>query len=181
MEQMAAKNRWVYRGLLLYYKELVRAEVELGRIRATDRVLCIGGGPCPISGILMHEFTGALVHVVDNDNQSVAAARDLIHKLGYKESIQIECGDGCEIAPQHYEVIHLAAQVSPLERVCHHLRKHSREGTRILIRLPKERLTHLYEIRDRTVFDHYHAKTDHRWRNVGCTALFVQLGEDAAL
>jgi protein-L-isoaspartate O-methyltransferase len=177
VEQMAAKSRLVYRGLVLYYKELVRAEVELGRINSSDRVLCIGGGPCPISAVLMHEFTGALVCVIDNDNQSVMQAREFVQSLGYEHSIHIEYSDGREIAPQDYDVIHLAAQVSPLEQVLQHVREHSREETRILVRLPRERLEHLYEIGDRAAFNQYHAKTDHRWRNVDCTALFAPLGE----
>lgn len=174
IELLAAKNASIYRMVSLYYKRLVKEEVALANIRSTDKILCIGGGPCPFSGILLHEYTNAHVTIADNDNCSVRIARELIRKLGYENSIKIIHGDGNDISPEEYSVIHMAVQVSPLEQVFYHLKQGCRYGAKILVRLPKKRLTKLYSINDRSMFQTCCAKAVHNLRNIDSTALFIK-------
>jgi protein-L-isoaspartate O-methyltransferase len=174
IERLAAKNTSIYRTIALYYKKLVKNEVDLANIQSTDKVLCIGGGPCPISGILLHEYTGAHVTIIDNDYCCVRISRELIQKLGYSDSIDILHSDGNEISPEGYSVIHMAVQVSPMEQVFSNLKQGCRFGAKILVRLPKERLASFYSCNNCSLFNACCAKAVHNWRNIDSTALFIK-------
>jgi protein-L-isoaspartate O-methyltransferase len=174
VELLAAKYFSIYRVISLYYKKLVKKEVDLADIKPTDRVLCIGGGPCPISGILLHEYTGARVTIIDRDEACVQASAELVRKLGYDGVIEIFHGDAKDFSPEKYTVIHMAAQVCPLDQVFCNLKNGCRFGAKILVRLPKKKLEKFYFIKDRSVFKSCCGRAVHRWRNVGSTALFVK-------
>lgn len=173
MEQLAAKNILVYQAMSLYYKKLIREEIALADIKSTDRILCIGGGPCPFSGILLHEYTGAHVTIVDNDYCCVCIARQLISKLGYTESIEVLYGDGNDISPKDYTVIHMAVQVNPIQQVFCSLKRKCPYGARILVRVPKKGLKKFYSADDFSLFRNCCKKAVHNWRNIDSTALFI--------
>ena len=173
LEQLAAKNILVYQAMSLYYKKLIREEIALADIKSTDRILCIGGGPCPFSGILLHEYTGAHVTIVDNDYCCVCIARQLISKLGYTESIEVLYGDGNDISPKDYTVIHMAAQVNPIQQVFCSLKRKCPYGARILVRVPKKGLKKFYSADDFSLFRNCCKKAVHNWRNIDSTALFI--------
>ncbi|NLP37573.1 MAG: hypothetical protein GX357_07965 [Firmicutes bacterium] len=176
LEKLAAKNFLFYRIMALYYRNVVKEEVTLANIQAGDRVLCIGGGHCPFSGILLHEYTGAHVTILDNDAQCVRVATELIKDLGYTDFIKVIHGDGREIAPTDYTVIHVAVQVSPMEKVFCHLRRGCRLGAKILVRLPRRALNNLYSLGDRSLFCNCCGKVVHSRRNIESTALFIKSG-----
>lgn len=173
LEKLAARSTIIYRAMSLYYKELVKDEVSLANINSMDNVLCIGGGPCPFSGILLHEYTGAHVTIIDNDYSCVSIAKDLIQKLGYSDYITVLHMEGGDISPEDYNVIHMAVQINPIEKVFTLLKQGCSLGSKILVRLPKKTLTNFYSINDLEVFEDSSKKTYHSWRNVDSTALFV--------
>lgn len=178
IEGLATKNNLVYRTALLYYKNLVKDEVALANIQSKDKVLCIGGGQCPFSGILLHEYTGAHVTIIDNDKYCVHVSRELIQTLGYENFIDVLHSDGQDITPEDYSVIHMAVQVSPMDQVFTHLKKGCPLGSKILVRLPKKTLTNFYSINDKSVFHSCRKKAVHNWRNIGSTLLFVKSKEE---
>lgn len=173
LEKFAAKNVIIYRALSLYYKKLVKKEASLANINSSDNVLCIGGGPCPFSGILLHEYTGAHVTIIDKDESCVHIAKGLVKNLGYTDKITILHSDGNDISPQDYTIIHMAVQVNPIEQVFSNLKQGCSLGAKILVRLPKEALTNFYSLNDRDIFMSNNKRTYHRWRNIGSTALFI--------
>ena len=61
------------------YRELVAAEVSL--LSSPKRVIFGGGGPLPISGLLVASLTGAEVVVVDAEEQAVEQSLRLLHAL----------------------------------------------------------------------------------------------------
>lgn len=174
IECLATKSVSVYRLVSMYYKNLVKDEVALANIQSTDRVLCIGGGPCPISGILLHEYTKAHVTIVDNDEYCVHKSRELIGNLGYEDMIDVLYGDGSDIPTKDYTVIHVAAQVSPMEQTFCHLKRGCSLGAKVLIRLPKKTLSNFYSINDRSIFNNCCARAVHSGKNVESTALFIK-------
>lgn len=178
LERLAAKNTSVYRTISQYYKSLVKDEVALANIKSTDKVLFIGGGQCPFSGILLHEYTGARVTIIDNDDYCVRMSRELIQDLGYSDVIDVLHSDGKDISPEDYSVIHIAVQVSPMEQVFSNLKKGCSKGAKILVRLPKRTLTKFYSINDTSVFNNYCGRVIHNWKNVGSTALFIKTGAE---
>ena len=180
LERLASRSNLLYRGLSLYYKNLVKQEVTLAGIQPGDKVLCVGGGPSPFSAILIHEYTGAEVTIIDNENHSVDIAQELIKKLGYSEAIKVSYGDGRSFSPRGYTVIQLAVQISPMDKVFGHLLKNSKLGTRILMRVPRKSLTGFYDAADPSIFPCFQAEVVHRCRNIGSTLLFVVGAEKQA-
>lgn len=174
IERLAAKNISLYKTISLYYKNIVKEEVALAGIKSTDRVLCIGGGPCPFSGILLHEYTGAHVTIIDNDDCCVRISRELIRNLGYEDSIDVLHSDGNNISPKDYNIIHMAVQVSPMEQVFSNLKQGCCFGAKILVRLPKKTLSNFYSIGDCSIFNNHCGKAVHNWRNIKSTALFIK-------
>lgn len=144
IEYWAAANPLVYQLAALYYKDIIRREITLAQIGPSDHVLCIGGGPCPFSAILLHQFTGAKVTVIDNDLRCIQPARELLARLGLINEIAVLYQDGCSIELTGYTVIHTAAQISPLDQILQQIRTSAGPGTRVLIRTPKGRLQRFY-------------------------------------
>lgn len=172
LEQLSARNKHFYRTVSLYYRSMIKKEIELANISASDKVLCIGGGPCPFSGILLHEYTGAKVTIVDNDDLCVRCSRSVINSLGYGDDISVLHGDGKEIVPKDYSVIHMAAQVYPLAQVLREIKRRCCLGTKILVRLPKKSLFKAYGIEDVSFLNNCELKTFHsRVANVESTYL----------
>ena len=174
LERLAAKNTSIYRTISLYYKNVVNEEVALANIKSTDKVLCIGGGPCPFSAILLHEYTQAHVTIIDNDISCVQTSRDLIRRLGYEDYIDVLHSDGSNISPKDYSVIHMAVQVCPMEQVFCHLKQGCKFGAKILVRLPKKTLSNFYSIGDSSIFHNYCGMASYTWRNIDRTALFIK-------
>lgn len=173
LECLAARNKVVYNVLALYYKRIVNKEIRLADINENDRILCVGGGPCPFSGILLHEHTKAHVTIIDNDECCVEVSKQLVRKLGYEDSIKIYHGDGSDICPEDYTVIHMAVQVSPLDKVFSCMKQKCKLGSKILVRIPKKHLSHTYNVHDLTVFNAFNSRANHLFRNIDSTALFI--------
>jgi D-arabinose 1-dehydrogenase-like Zn-dependent alcohol dehydrogenase len=128
----------------LYYNKVVKNEIELGNITCRDRVLCIGGGSLPCTAIKIARQTGAKVYVIDNDPAAVKAADKVIRGLNLHNKIKIIFSDGSEVDPKDFTVVHIALQVFPKDIILKHILRKAREGTKILMRIPKEGLKNSY-------------------------------------
>ncbi len=144
LEERAHNNSFLYRLMLAYYKPLVKREISLAGICCSDKVLCIGGGFCPMTAILMREYTGAKITVVDQCPCCVEAARHFLAERGIT-GIEVVCCDGKKASCQDYSVVHLAMQVSPLEETLNSLMASAKENARFLVRIPKKIFRKLYE------------------------------------
>jgi len=143
IEHFAIKSRLAYYCISAYYRMLVKREVCLAGINERDRVLCIGGGICPYTAILLNKYTKAHITVIDNNIECVEKARKFINRLGLNR-INIIYGDGEDICCHGYTVIHLAMQISPKELVLNKIMQKAQPGTRVLIRKPKKGVDKLY-------------------------------------
>lgn len=144
LEMLACENRLFYKLSRLYYKSMVKREVSLAKITSHDHVLVVGGGPCPHSGIMIHQLTGAKVTIVDNDEKCVDCSSKFIADLGIADNVQIMLSDGADMDTGGYSVVHIAAQISPKEKTLQMLEKTACCGTRMLVRMPKNSLKRLY-------------------------------------
>jgi protein-L-isoaspartate O-methyltransferase len=136
IETAARRSRGIFGVCRRYYEGVVEKEAMLADITEHDRVLCIGGGPCPLTAIMLHQHTGAAVTVVDNCPHCVAKAKSMVRRMGV--DLQVKQVDGRMISPADYTVIHIAKQVSPLRQVLSHILSNITDGTRILVRRPKK-------------------------------------------
>ncbi|NMA84810.1 MAG: hypothetical protein GX962_13220 [Epulopiscium sp.] len=127
-----------------YYKNIVKREIELAAVTNQDRILCIGGGSIPCTALQMASQTGAKVHVIDVDHKAVDNAIKVIRKRGCHDNIYVTKANGEEVNVDFYDVVHVALQVTPKEDVIEHLIQGCKQGTRILIRLPKNHMKYFY-------------------------------------
>ena len=175
IECQAAKSRAVYWLASQYYRDVIQRETELADITENDHILCIGGGICPFSAILFHQTTGARVTVIDNNTACVPQARRVIERLGLDGHVRVFCQDGgsAELSLSDYSVVHFALQVSPMERVFAQVEGRVANGTRLLVRRPKSRLSGLYGRLPGFAMACCQHIT-HRARNIGSTLLYVK-------
>lgn len=144
IEWLANKSKLFYTLVEFYYKNIIKNEVRLASISKDDKILCIGGGPCPYTAIMLHTYTGAHITVVDNNYHCVKKSLELIYRLGLQNYINVVLSDGKDIDCHGFTVIHLAMQISPKEKVLKNLLDGAEYGTKILVRMPKEILSGLY-------------------------------------
>lgn len=173
IEKLACKSRLFYRLSMQYYKNMVKREVNLAGINENDHVLVVGGGPCPHSGILIHQLTGAKVTVIDNIESCVACSTKLIQRLGIADSVKVVLGDGGTIPPHRYTVIHIAMQITPKEAIIKRFMATASYGTRILVRLPKETLAGMYSNASPKTISNYKKVEHGNFTNVNSTALYT--------
>ena len=176
IEWIANRSRLFYLLTNLYYKNIIKREVRLAEIKPSDQILCIGGGPCPYTAIMLHRLTGAAVTVVDNSAACVKQSAKLIKRLGLERAIRIVCCEGEEIDCEGFTVIHLALQVSPKGKVLKNLLARAGSGVKILVRLPKECLKGYYCGLESCPFPCQRYVEHTPFTNVGNTALYIKEG-----
>jgi hypothetical protein len=142
IEGWASGTGAIYKLAAGYYRDVIEKEVVLANITKDDHILCIGGGICPFSAILLHQMTGAKVTVIDNNEICISRAREVIGRLGLNKMLRVLCRDGGSDASsfQDYTVIHFALQVCPMTEVFSHAESRAAAGTRMLVRRPKRGL-----------------------------------------
>ncbi len=176
IEWLANQSKVFFLLTTLYYKNIIKREVRLADIKPGDNILCIGGGPCPYTAIMLHQYTGASVTVVDNNSVCVEKSANLIKRLGLDNAIRIVCCEGETIDCNGFTVIHLALQVSPKEKVLKSLMARAGHGVKFLVRMPKEFLNGLYCNMGSCPLSCHKQVSHNFFTNVGNTALYVKEG-----
>lgn len=178
IELLATKDKFIYALVARYYKLLVKREALLAGIGPEDKVLCFGGGICPCTAILLHQYTKAHITVIDNNRACAEESRCFLHRQGL-EHIRVACREGAEINCADYTVIHIAMQITPKEAVVNQVVKKARPGTRVLVRIPKENLQSLYSNLNRAK-PSFNQQIQHGpFSNIGNTAIYIVEKEPA--
>ncbi|MDR2167246.1 MAG: class I SAM-dependent methyltransferase [Clostridiales bacterium] len=175
IEDRAVRAGFAFRVASGYYRDVIEREATLASITKDDHILCIGGGICPFSAILFHQRTGARVTVIDNNAACIPKAREVIARLGLADFLTVihQDGDCPDLQFDNFSVIHLALQVSPMERVFARAVAATAPGTRLLIRRPKKYLANIYCPSFTGALDDK-PYTTHKSRNIGCTLLYIK-------
>lgn len=128
----------------IYYHKIVERETKLANLTKKDTILCIGCGamPCTVLGIA--NLTGAKIVTIDSDYKAVVEARNIICEKGLENQISVihETGESVDIG--NFTVVHIALQVTPKQTVVEHVLKNAKEGTKVLVRIPKGFLQRFY-------------------------------------
>jgi len=179
IEKQAANAGFVFRLASGYYKDVIEREVQLANIAENDNILCIGGGICPFSAILLHRRTGAQVTVIDNNHSCIPKAQEVVRRLGLCAHISVMHQDGTspDVPFADFSVIHLALQLSPMEAVFAQAAQNAKVGARLLIRRPKKHLANMYCPSFTKALDGQ-PYTAHNSSNIGCTLLYIKTEEN---
>ncbi len=168
------RSPWMQRLMLAYYRPIVAKEVSLSRASAQDQILCVGGGYFPCTAILFHQLSGgATVTVIDNDREAVDVAQKLVERLGLADRVLVRHTDGLAMCAQHYDIIHIAMQISPKEAVFRQVHSTARPSAKILVRNPKAHLERGYQP-FQTACKQYAFTRQPSFSNIATTGLYVR-------
>lgn len=175
IEYIVGMLPWTYTFFESYYKKVVENEIKLADIKPTDRILCIGGGPCPCTAIELHKRTGANVCVIDNDQEIIDTAIKNIERLKLSKYVTVKYQDGSKIDIDDFSVVHIALQVNPKNIVFKRIVDNSPPGTKVLVRISKEKFSKLYSLM-KTEFIKIDKKIHHKKKNLDYTFLHITTG-----
>lgn len=136
------------------YARAVKAEARLAHITHTDRVAFVGSGPVPMTAILLHELTGALIECIERDRASAELSYKLIQKIGYSKNIHVIRKNAIAENFSHFTVVVLAVMAKPKDVLMRIIWEQVRPGTRIVYRLPSDARQAYYEDTS-DVLNHY--------------------------
>ncbi len=145
IENHTRQNGLMREFMFNYYKPIVKKEVDLCKATPSNRILCVGGGYFPCTAILFHRFSGATVTVIDNDKKAIRAATEVVHQLGLSHKVIVKYSDGLDISAEDFDIVHIAMQISPKEKVFKHIYSTMEKKSKILVRTPKKHLERGYQ------------------------------------
>ncbi len=145
IEKNMRKNSIMQNIMLSYYQPIVQKEVGLCGAKSSDNILCVGGGHFPATAILFHLLTGAKVTVIDNDKKCIKSAKEVVELLGLTNKVIVKCSEGIEVSGGEFDIIHMAMQISPKEKVFKHIYSTMNNKSRLIVRTPKRHLERGYQ------------------------------------
>ncbi len=131
-ENYASSNKLFKMFSTLYYAPMVKKEICLGAVNRHSNVLFIGGGPLPMSALLLKRFTGAQVSIVDCNLNAITKAKNVIQESGVY--IQVIHAYGQDVEVKDYDTIIVAKQVVSQDVVFKHLINKANPKTKIILR-----------------------------------------------
>lgn len=139
IEKQALSNIIFRKMMLLYYTPIIKREIKLSNVSNQDNLLFIGGGYMPCSAILFSKFSNAKITIIDNDVDALNHSKILLNKMKLDDISVIHC-DGMNFDVEEFNIVHVAMQVNPLTEVFDHIYNNLKANSKIIIRVPKDKL-----------------------------------------
>lgn len=118
--------------LTRWRKPVFLQEIRLLDISPSDKVLHLGCGALPTASVLITKEKNVSVTGIDNNRIAVKLAQSYINKKHLTNKIIIEYGDGVTYPIHDFDVIFIAINVWPIDRILTHLAETMKPTTRIL-------------------------------------------------
>jgi hypothetical protein len=99
------------------YQGLLRNENQLVKFTPEQKVVFIGGGPLPLTLILLNKIFNAQCVSVEIMPEVAELSQKVIAKLGLESQIEVVRGDETSLRSIDYTVVMVAALAEPKERV----------------------------------------------------------------
>lgn len=110
----------------------MQSEIQLLHIVSSEKVLHLGCGAFPSAAIAIATEKKTQVVGIDNNSIVVKLARLCIKKKGLSHLVTIVYGDGVQYQISDFDVIYIAINVWPIDRVLLHLAQTMKPTARIL-------------------------------------------------
>ncbi len=139
-------------GIYLYvkpYQKIIKNEIKLAAIKASDTVYQIGCGAIPFTAIWIARLTGAKVICIDTDKDAVKRARRVVKKLKLEPLITVQVFDGSHPINEDYSVCLIALQAAPLDEIVEAI--NFNQARVVVARLPKKSYAKHYDVLPDTV------------------------------
>ena len=132
LEILAVRIR-LFDSLLSRWREpIINSEIQMLQIDSSNRVLHLGCGAFPSAAIAIATKKKTYVVGIDNNSIAVKLARICIKKKGLSSLVTVEYGDGVSYQFSDFDVIYIAINVWPIDRVLLHLAQTMKPTAQIL-------------------------------------------------
>ena len=105
------------------YQKLIQNEHGLIPFAPGEKVVFIGGGPLPLTLIMLHKFYGIHGISIEIIPEIAALSKEIIKKLCLDQHISVVVGDETQLSNLDYDVVMVAALAEPKERVFENVKK----------------------------------------------------------
>jgi len=144
LEQRMARVPVCVSAYTRLYRGVVDKEIELGRITEHDRVLNVGCGAAPFTGLLVARRSGARVVCVERDGEAAARAEQAVAAQRLEGAVEVLVGDAVAGVPE-FDVAIVALQASPKLDVLRTLAECSAPEARLVVRDSAGWCQHMYD------------------------------------
>lgn len=134
MEIISSRNRKLSRLYgVLFYRKMIRKEIEKACLEPGRRVLNIGCGPLPLTALELAE-SGMIVDAVDVDNASARMAKNYLSGFESGCAVNVINADGINLTQKQYDAIWVSLSVFPKKEVLTNSLELLRAGGRLIYR-----------------------------------------------
>lgn len=116
------------------FKRLVHAEIDLARIRPSDKVLFIGSGPFPISAMLFSQLASVSVDCYDKSPEACETSQKVVNCLGFAHRINIFNASGEDGKVYGHNVVIVALLAQPKEKIMSNIWFHAPPNVKVICR-----------------------------------------------
>jgi len=118
--------------LTKWRKPVLSHEIQMLNIIPSEKVLHLGCGAFPSATISIAKEKKTHVVGIDNNYIAMKLARSQIKKKNLSDFVAIEYGDGTNYPVQDFDIIYIAINVWPIDKVLFHLAQTMKPTARIL-------------------------------------------------
>ena len=118
--------------LTKWRKPVLSHEIQMLNIIPSEKVLHLGCGAFPSATISIAKEKKTHVVGIDNNYIAMKLARSYIKKKHLSDVVTIEYGDGSNYPVQDFDIIYIAINVWPIDKVLFHLAQTMKPTARIL-------------------------------------------------
>jgi ubiquinone/menaquinone biosynthesis C-methylase UbiE len=118
--------------LTKWRKPVLSHEIQMLNIIPSEKVLHLGCGAFPSATIFIAKEKKTHVVGIDNNYIVMKLARSCVKKKNLLDLVTIEYGDGINYPVQDFDIIYIAINVWPIDKVLFHLAQTMKPTARIL-------------------------------------------------
>jgi len=111
-----------------------RREREKFDLSNSKRILHIGGGPYPITAMVLAENDGAEIVTIDNNHGTLKLANKIIDKNDLSSQVSAKYGCGTKYPLKEFDAVIISGCSTPKRKVLEHVLENSNPQSRIIIR-----------------------------------------------
>lgn len=134
IEKISYHFEILYSNYLLLYDELIDKEIDLAKIKSSDKVLVVGCGSLPATCILVARKTNAKTHGIDIDSIAIKKSTRFIKKIKLENLLDFEIADGVHYDYSTYDVIFALYGINKHRDILINLSKKISQNTRVIYR-----------------------------------------------
>lgn len=120
----------------LFYASVIEREITLASLKPGERVLHIGGGSYPFTALHLARY-GCNVCLIDNNDQAVVNAKQVVIDNALTHRIEAKKADGQEVSGADFDAVWISLLVHPKEEIVRNLLTTLPKQGRIIYRNPR--------------------------------------------